>query len=297
MSLETTRRDLDHTNGNLQGLRAAHQKSDKFAATLGERQKMMHTSMESLGDDLGGVRTRTGKLEETSEKRLIPDIEGLRNGLQNTNLQVNSVKAQADATRNALQEERTSLRDTIRDVGGLREDVEKAKTNFDLMEQKLASTDGQVKGAKTKLQDLKDTVDRMGDEVTWVKSHGNESADGLRKAVAALKMLQNGLNDTMKALEITQEKLTNTESTLGHARSDLDDVRHKAKAIGQGQTASMQDISALRSALSEVGATTMAVKAGLKEASSLLLPNVHEAHHEVRHATSYHGDLLSPRNR
>merc|ERR1712060_606425 len=52
-------------------------------------------------------------------------------------------------------------------------------------------------------------------------------------------------------------------------------------------------ITRLQREIADVTALALAVKAGLKESSALLLPNIHREHSEVRAATIRHGSLLS----
>merc|ERR1712187_1053539 len=101
-----------------------------------------------------------------------------------------------------------------------------------------------------------------------------------------------GLEKTANSLALTQGKLENSEGNLDGLTAELNDTRQTVQSLKEGQAVNKSQLATLHREIAEVGATTQAVKAGLKETSSILLPNINMDHTESRTATARHGSIL-----
>merc|ERR1712190_682038 len=79
---------------------------------------------------------------------------------------------------------------------------------------------------------------------------------------------------------------------LDSLRSVISDTQSNISSLKDSQERTNGTVQTLRRELSEVSASTAAVRAGLKEQSSILLPNLHLGSQETREAAARHGSLL-----
>merc|ERR1712176_579401 len=101
------------------------------------------------------------------------------------------------------------------------------------------------------------------------------------------------LGRTAKDLEATNGRLEEVCSCLDETRQGLLDTQDKVGRCGQGQESSRGAVQQLQAELRDLRQQTQAVRAGLKEQSSLLLPNIHMDSSEARTAAARHGSLLT----
>merc|ERR1719350_778520 len=104
------------------------------------------------------------------------------------------------------------------------------------------------------------------------------------------------LENTAQMLNNAHQKINQQADHGEDLKAALDTALSRINDCEGGAARANGNISELKRQLAETSATANAVRAGLKESNSLLLPNIHLDSHEARSASQRHGSLLHTGN-
>eukprot|EP00927_Polykrikos_kofoidii_P050311 TRINITY_DN4421_c0_g1_i1.p1 TRINITY_DN4421_c0_g1~~TRINITY_DN4421_c0_g1_i1.p1 ORF type:complete len:434 (-),score=83.97 TRINITY_DN4421_c0_g1_i1:199-1428(-) len=290
--VDSTRKELGRTNAHVQKLHSGVESANDNIASLRDAQKVTNTQMEKLKQDLLQTNNMAKDCQEAIEKRLDLECAQLRDELSKTNLNLKHLRADHEIVKTGFHEEREALRDANNRSKGIANDLAATNTVVGIIEQRLADTVSGLRTTRQNLEDLNTVTVKLHEDHENTKATAAEVLGGLKKVGSHVKQVHEGLDRTANGLVVTQSKLEETTNIVDVIRNDLSDTKGKANALREGHEMSKNQLLMLRGELAEVGATTAAVKAGLKETSSILLPNINMDSHEARTATLRHGSLL-----
>eukprot|EP00927_Polykrikos_kofoidii_P050313 TRINITY_DN4421_c0_g3_i1.p1 TRINITY_DN4421_c0_g3~~TRINITY_DN4421_c0_g3_i1.p1 ORF type:complete len:406 (-),score=77.01 TRINITY_DN4421_c0_g3_i1:366-1583(-) len=294
--VDSTRKELGRTNAHVQKLHSGLESANDNVASLRDAHKVMNTQMEKLKEDLFQTNHVAKDCQEAIEKRLDLECAQLRDELSKTNLSLTHLRADHENVKAGFHEDREALRDANSRSKGIANDLAATNTVVGILEQRLADTVNGLKTTRQNLEDLNTVTLKLNEDHENTKGTAAEVLGGLKKIGAHVKQVHEGLDRTANGLLVTQGRLEETTNNVDVIRNDLSDTKGKANALREGHEMSKNQLLLLRGELAEVGATTMAVKAGLKETSSILLPNINMDSHEARTASARHGSLLNGLN-
>jgi chromosome segregation ATPase len=289
---ETLRNELGRTNSNVGKLQAGLSGTNDRVAGLLDAQKVNETTFRKLEGDLADQADKAHNLREAMEKRLERDIKNVRDGLSRTDLDVQHLQADAGVLKNGLNDQKEGLRLAnirIKDGSDRQNDME---TLMKIIEKRIADNTGGLKSTRMNLEDLNTATLKLHEDHENTKSRVGDLGDGTKKTHAHIRQVHGKLEDVAQHLNNAQIKLDIQGNHGEDLKQKLDHALSNIATAHQGQDRANQSLRDLSERLAQVGATADAVRAGLKESNSLLLPNIHLDSHEARHASARHGSLL-----
>mmetsp|Transcript_69260 Transcript_69260/g.202789 ORF Transcript_69260/g.202789 Transcript_69260/m.202789 type:complete len:407 (-) Transcript_69260:26-1246(-) len=290
--VDSNRKELARTNGNVQKLQQGLEQTNNGLAALRDAQTVSNNRLEKVANDLAQTTGLAGKLQENIELKLSKDIQTLRDDLAKTNLDLRHLKADEEAVKEGLHEEREKVRDNINKIKNVVDDLGHTNTKVGILEQRLGDTTANAKATRQNLEDLNVATLKLHEDHENTKNNVNDLRSSVKKAHSHVKQVHETADRLGNALAGTNRKLEDNNGDTSAAQQHLEDLRSKVQALKDAQDRANTVIQLLRRDLAEVGATTEKVKAGLKEQSSLLLPNLSLDSAEARAATARHGSLL-----
>jgi len=150
-----------------------------------------------------------------------------------------------------------------------------------------------LKSTKNGLSDLTKAAHRLHEELEGNKALTNELKGSFRKVTAHVKQVHEGLDKNSADLMAAQGKLEEQGDTLQGVRQGLDKTAMRVQGLRDGHEMATHTLTNLQEEVLEVGNTAHAVKAGLKETSALLLPNIHMDSLDAKRAVARHGSMLA----
>jgi len=289
---ETLRNELGRTNSNVGKLQAGLSGTNDKVAGLLDAQKVTDTTLRKLEGDLADQADKAHNLREAMEKRIEQDIRALRDALSRTDLDVQHLQAEAGALKDGLNEQKEGLRlanNKIKDGVNRQNEFE---TLMKIIDKRVADNTGGLKSTRMNLEDLNTATLKLHEDHENTKSRVGDLGDSNKKAHAHVKQVHGKLEDVAQHLNNAQIKLDMQGNHGEDLKQQLDHALATIASAHQGQARANQSLTDLSERLAQVGATADAVRAGLKESNSLLLPNIHLDSHEARHASARHGSLL-----
>lgn len=290
--VDSNRKELARTNGNVQKLQQGLEQANQTVAGLRDAQTMTNNRLEKVANDLGLTTGLATRLQEHIEKKIDKDIQNLRDESAKTNLDLRHLKADEEAVKEGLHEEREKVRENTVKIKNVADDLGHANTKISILEQRLTDTTGNAKATRQNLEDLNIATLKLHEDHENTKANMNELRGSVKKAHSHIKQVHENVDRVGYSLSNTQRKLEDNNDDTSGAQENVEDLRTKLNALKDAQDRANTMIQMLRRDLAEVGATTEKVKAGLKEQSSLLLPNLNLDSAEARAATARHGSLL-----
>mmetsp|Transcript_10868 Transcript_10868/g.33976 ORF Transcript_10868/g.33976 Transcript_10868/m.33976 type:complete len:405 (-) Transcript_10868:102-1316(-) len=290
--VDAQRKELARTNGNVQKLQQGLEQANGNIAALKDGQTVTNTNLQKVISDLGMTHALATKLQETIERKVDAEIQQLRDDMSRTNLDLKHLRADEEAVKGALYEERERIRETNQKVKGVTDKLAETDTRVGILEQRVADNTGAIKATKQNLEDLNLAALKLHEDHENTKGVVNDLKSSVKKAHSHVKQVHENLDRVATNHAQTARRLDDNNTDTDGARQNLEDLRSKVQALKDGQDRTSAMLQHLRRELTEVGATTEKVKAGLKEQSSLLLPNLSLDSQEARAATQRHGSLL-----
>lgn len=290
--VDSTRKELGRTNSVVQKLQTGLEQSNENIAALRDGHKVTNMNLNKVAVDLNNTTAIATKLQETVERKVEVDLLGLTDELSKTNLDMKHLRADEQALKKGLHEAKEVLRECCQRVKGLSDSVSETNTVLNINEQRLGDTVTGLKNTRQNVEDLTAAHVKLHEEHEMTKANTADLQAGLRKVQNHAATLHEGLDKTSESLAGTQSQLNHHRGVVEKVRFELGETRGRVQVLKEGQEMAKSHIHHLRGELTEVSNTAQRVQAGLKEQSTLLLPNIHLDSPEARAITARHGSLL-----
>lgn len=98
---------------------------------------------------------------------------------------------------------------------------------------------------------------------------------GVKGVKDHVKKVHENLDRAVTSLQTTQGKLESASGVLESTRQGLNHMRGNVQCLKESSEMAHRAMQNFKNELDNVGATTNAVRAGLKETNALVLPNLH----------------------
>lgn len=295
-TLESQRNELGRTNANVGKLQAGLEGTNGKVAGLIDTQKVNDTMLKRLEKEVGEQAARQHEFKEKMEKRIEADIKGLRDDLSKHELTISHIRGDQDALKAMVLDEKEQLRLTNLKMKDANDRANDMDTFIKILEKRVADNTSGLKSTRMNLEDLNTATLKLHEDHENTKSRVGEQHESIKKAHNHVKQVHNKLEATAQGLQNTQQKLDQQADHGENLRQNLDHALARIQTVTEGNDRAAANISDMKRQLAETTATAHAVRAGLKESNSLLLPNIHLDSLEARHASQRHGSLLMTSN-
>eukprot|EP00406_Dinophysis_acuminata_P038138 CAMPEP_0179371334 /NCGR_PEP_ID=MMETSP0797-20121207/85674_1 /TAXON_ID=47934 /ORGANISM="Dinophysis acuminata, Strain DAEP01" /LENGTH=390 /DNA_ID=CAMNT_0021087187 /DNA_START=57 /DNA_END=1226 /DNA_ORIENTATION=- len=260
-TLEATRKDLGRTCEQVQKLQAGLDESNDTVGAWADKSRIMGTTMQQFGQDLSNTNALAKRLEEAVDRRIEGTLQGLRDDLHGACADLQQLRADGEMGKAALQEEREALRETNAKVKGLTDSTSDDST-------------ATLKATRLNLEDLNTATLKLHEDHESTKSHSKELQNTVRKLAGHTKQANERLQQHAANFGQTKSKQDEHSRSLEGMRQSMLQAQGAVEALQMDNQRSALTVSNIQHELSEMRTATHALKVGLKETSSLLLPNI-----------------------
>mmetsp|Transcript_88265 Transcript_88265/g.189471 ORF Transcript_88265/g.189471 Transcript_88265/m.189471 type:complete len:414 (-) Transcript_88265:232-1473(-) len=290
--VEANRKELVRTNSTVQQLGLGVDQNNDGIMLLRDAHKVSNNSLQKLGKDIVLANAVTDKLQEAIDKRIDTDLVHLRDELSRTRLEVKHVTANEESLRVGLLEEREKLREEQARAKGIADNLAETNTVVQILEQRIASEIAGLKATRQLLDELNVATGKLREDYDLTKGFVVDLQTSSKKVIAQLRQEHDNIERNASGLSILQDKFEKQVEALDQTRKNLEKTSTQVHILNDGHDRVTTQIGQIRTELSDVGTTARAVKAGLKEQSAILLPNIQSDSGEVRKAVARHGSYL-----
>jgi len=290
--IENLRNEQGRTNANVGKLQAGLSGTNDRVADLIDAQKVTDTTIKRINGDIEEQALNAHNLKEALEKKIERDIKALRDDLSLSDLNIQHLQEEAASLKKMVHDNKETLRQLTQKVKDQNDRQNDMETLMKIVEKRVADNSSGLKSTRLNLEDLNTATLKLHEDHENTKGHLADVRDGNKKCHAHVKQVHGKLEDVAQQLGNTQMKLQMQTDHGENLKQQVDRAMSNIASSQQDNARANNSLGELTSRLAQVGATADAVKAGLKESNSILLPNIHLDSHEARHASARHGSLL-----
>jgi len=290
--IENLRNEQGRTNSNVGKLQAGLAGTNDKVSALIDAQKVTDTTIKRINGDIEEQANNAHNLKETLEKKIERDIKALRDDLARSDLNIQHLQDEAASLKKMVHDNKENLRQLnqrVKDQNDRHNDME---TMMKIIEKRVSDNSSGLKSTRMNLEDFNTATLKLHEDHENTKGHVGDVRDSNKKCHAHVKQVHGKLEDVAQQLGNTQVKLQMQSDHGENLKQTVDRAMQNIASSQQDNARANFTLGELSDRLAQVGSTADAVKAGLKESNSLLLPNIHLDSHEARHASARHGSLL-----
>eukprot|EP00419_Tripos_fusus_P016272 CAMPEP_0172736552 /NCGR_PEP_ID=MMETSP1074-20121228/115363_1 /TAXON_ID=2916 /ORGANISM="Ceratium fusus, Strain PA161109" /LENGTH=431 /DNA_ID=CAMNT_0013565773 /DNA_START=8 /DNA_END=1303 /DNA_ORIENTATION=+ len=298
--IEDQRLDIQRTWATVQELQDRLAATDDSVTVLQDGQRDTNRGLSKVQTILSELSENRAHMKQAMEKRLEEDINILGDDLRSTNSGLKQVRMETQALTASLRKEsedrntqRIRAKEFANDMSVLRLSVQALETRVE------ANTEGR-KVLQAELADAVAATVKLNDNQDTACAGLQNLAGRVKKVQDHVKSLNAKLETTSSGLSTAEDRIRETVAETKDLRRLVDQALDGVQMLGESHNNSTWTINNLHAQLTQIGGTTQALKAGLKEHSQLLLPNIILDNPEVgvfaanqaRMPSSRHGTLL-----
>mmetsp|Transcript_126286 Transcript_126286/g.252306 ORF Transcript_126286/g.252306 Transcript_126286/m.252306 type:complete len:405 (+) Transcript_126286:68-1282(+) len=295
-TLDSQRNELGRTGAAVAKLQQGLEGTDGKVAALMDGQKVNDTLLGKIQKEQGDQAQRQHEFKERMEKKVEADIRGLRDDFAKSELAQAQIRADADALKNQVLEEKEQLRQTNLRAKEAQDNFNDMDTLVKILEKRVSDSSNNLKTTRENLEDLNTATLKLHEDHDNTKARLTEQGENAKRTNNHVKQVHSKLEATAQAVNNAHQKIAEQADHGENLKQALDHANGRIQSVTEGNDRANGTISELKRQLADTEMTAKAVKAGLKESNSLLLPNLHLDSHEARAASQRHGSLLHTGN-
>lgn len=291
-NLEKLAKEHARTGASVAELQVSDSASRDKLTILDEAKKMSDTRQDAVNRTLLQATEERKALQATIDKMLNEDFKELQKEFANMCLSLTQVTSEQAAAGQFARQTRDAVRDARSDITECFNEVKKASTVTSILEGRLASTARGVKQNFSRSSELQDQMLKITECYEQTKYRVGDSETAIKAVSDANKATQRELEDRTHDLEALTDRVTQVVKTLEDEQMSTEDMRHQLNVLRSSCEKSMRGIQQTQLELKELESTTSQVRAGLKEQSAMLLPNIHLDSPDLASNSARYGSLL-----
>jgi chromosome segregation ATPase len=264
---------------------------------LEEHGKMVETRLDIMSKDLQQQRDAAKVVEDDIGNRVTGDLLSLRNTCEQISLSVDQISKEQRQLEQLHKDGTGSLSAVDTKIESILTEVSKSNAVINILESRLASTAKGVQQNWTKLAELSDGSTKLNDISEKMRFRIGDSEGQIKQLGEAIKQAHGELDEAARQIERNSDRLSQALRLLDEQSVVSDETRHQLNSLRQNGESTTKRITQMSKEIEDVSASAQKIKAGLKETTALLLPNIHQASDEVQTAIDRHGSLLSVESR
>lgn len=291
-SLEKLAKEHARTGASVAELQVSDSASKDKLTVLDEAKKMSDTRQDAVNRTLLQATEERKALQAAIDEMVNKDFKELQKEFANMCLSLTQVTSEQAATAHFARQNRDSLRDARNDITECFNEVKRSNTVTNILENRLASTAKGVKQNFSKCSEIQDQMMKITECYEQTKYRVGDSESAIKAVSDANKATQHELEERTRELEALTDKVTQALKVLEDEQMSAAEMRQQLNAVRSSCEKSMRGIQQTQLELKELESTTSQVRAGLKEQSAMLLPNIHLDSPELASNSARHGSLL-----
>eukprot|EP00927_Polykrikos_kofoidii_P027185 TRINITY_DN24014_c0_g3_i1.p1 TRINITY_DN24014_c0_g3~~TRINITY_DN24014_c0_g3_i1.p1 ORF type:complete len:413 (+),score=82.71 TRINITY_DN24014_c0_g3_i1:71-1309(+) len=271
---EDNRKEIGRTNAALQKLQAGLEQSNENLLVLREAHKVSNVNMRSIAQDVASNAAAATNLREILEKKVVVDIETLRDELCKTNMLVQNLQGENELCKGALQAHKEEHRKIRADALTMRNDLVKTDTRVTLLDQRSGEIARSLRETRQGLEDTTAVVVRLREDVDNTKANVLDLIAGLKKVAAQARQ---GLDSTERhtaELQSVEGQLGNVTSMAESNRQGLEQAKLSCRALREGQERHGKLQHQIQGELDQLRSMVNTTSRTLMQTNGLVLPNL-----------------------
>jgi len=293
---ETLKNDYGRTKANVAKLQAGLEGTNGAVAGLIDGQKVNDTLIKKMQGEISDQADRQHEFKENMEKKIEADIRALNDENSKVLLTIQQMKNDQDTLKDLVTNEKEQLRQANLRAKDAQDRFNDMDTFVKILEKRVADGATGLKSTRMNLEDLNNATLKLHEDHENTKGRVGELHEGVKKAHNHVKTVHNKLEGAAQMVNNAQQRIDNANNNAEDLKAALDVALSRINDCEGGAARANGNISEMKRQLAETSATANAVRAGLKESNSLLLPNIHLDSGEARSASQRHGSLLHTGN-
>lgn len=271
---DENKKELGRTNAAVQKLQAGLEQTNENLLVLREAHKVSNVNMQNIAQDVANNAAAAANLREILEKKVVLDIEKLRDELGKTNLLLRQVQGESELLKAGLQAHKEEHRKIRADALSTRNDLAKTDTRVNLLEQRFGELAKSLRDTRQGLEDTSTLVVRLREDQENTKANVTDLIAGLKKvANQARQALEIGERQGAE-IQAAQNQLDNVSSTAETNRQGLEQCKMVCRGLREGQERSGNQQHQMSSQLDQLRGMLNETKRSLSQTNNLVLPNL-----------------------
>lgn len=271
---ESNRKELGRTSAAVQRTQQVLDQAGENLLVLREAQKVTNVNVQNVAQDVAHNQESTASVREVIEKKMIFDVEKLRDELSKTNLHVRNLECESEAQKVILQVHREEQRKCQVELQGLRVDLGQTDVRAQLCDQRVAELCRGVRETRQSLEETQKQEVQHWEAQERLAVNVAELNAGLKKAAAQAKMGQDIAERTLQDIQVVSTTVGNITSSGETTRQGLEHAQLAIRCLREGQDRNMVQQNAMITQLDNLRAALLETKRSLSQTNSMVLPNL-----------------------
>jgi len=269
--LDKTKTELGQTDGKVRSIKAEFDTAAAKLERVLDGQEHMNTRMEALLRDNSDHQKWLTKLQHDLDKNFEGDKSD-RGEFEEVAGKLFRGQEQAMKFLEDAKAGQAALEGGLRKVGG---DLDKTVVFIQNIEERLNGAGKNLKSMAAELKDTTTKSQQLEEDHDRTKNSLSEVQGNTRKLLTQTDKLEEGLRSTTADLQSAQKQLNGAQAALTIQNGKLQSAEHEVKRLGEGHKSTGNLLRVVQQRLEETHHVAQAVKDGLNQTNSLVLPNIH----------------------
>lgn len=274
VAIDNLKKDQARTGNKVNKLGLGLEQCGENGTKLGEINQVTNAHLHNTRSEVNSLTDRVNDIQTKIETNVNNDTSQLKEILAQANTAIKNLRDDAERQRAQQQEQREALRLAGGRLQGLGDDLTKTNANSHVLEQRVQGLQGSLKTTQQGLQETNAVALKIHEDHKNTKAQLGATQDNLKKCTAAVKKAHEGLDMTAQKLHDTHDQLQKTVTGLAQTKSNLERTTHQVHSLNDSHDMLSSNTAQMRLHLEDTSAMVSAVKAGLKETNSIVLPNL-----------------------
>jgi len=271
---DNNRNDLGRTSADVTKLRQGLEQAAENIAAMREGQKVNNLALQKLTTDLSTTTDITNNLRHSMEKKIIPDLEQLRDELSKTNLKVRQLSEEGDAQREAIHELKSEVRTSNVSQQRLRDNLDKTNTHVQMLAQRASGLAKTLKEVKQNLEDNVAATQHLSEDQDRLSAAVHDVQGSIWKIETGAAKTQELLDRTQKDLHLTRGQLGSACGILDSTRQGLDQTKAHVRSLRENNEVLSARQVTVAGHLEQTALLASETKRALTHTNNLVLPNL-----------------------
>mmetsp|Transcript_7464 Transcript_7464/g.16268 ORF Transcript_7464/g.16268 Transcript_7464/m.16268 type:complete len:412 (-) Transcript_7464:181-1416(-) len=294
VSLDASIAEVQRNKSAVQLVEEGLERAKEKTSTLRDAYRITNLNVQQAAQDFAKTHSLATRLEAVIEQRLEVALDQLKEDLGTCNLSLKHLKEDGQTMQASHLQDKEALRETNDRLCGVIDDLAETKTMLSIVEQRGSDLNSCMKANRQAMDALNVTMLKLLEDGSVTSTKFTELGNLLKGTQGQVKQVGDSVKTLTSSHQSAQHKLNEHAHIMDNIRGGLEETRTQLTGLSQGHDLVKRHIHQLHSNVAEANQTALAVKAGLKDTSQLLLPNIGMDSSEALSMIKKHGSILDP---
>jgi chromosome segregation ATPase len=239
-----------------------------------EFNKMADVKLGVLAQNMNLVKDQDSKLQADLGRLMDIEVRGLQKDLQSNVLRLEQFSDEQKKIIEVEKQDRETARLVRSDIENMMTEMKKSNMVINILENRLASTAKGVQENFAKFKEIDGKVIKIQECYDKTRGRAKDNEAKIKELRDIGLQTQSELEDGLKKVAHNEDRITQFMQELATECNNVEELRHQVNNLRQSHERITKSMSHITHEVRTNGTTIKAVEAGLREHSSLLLPNI-----------------------